>query len=472
MPVYNQKTVDVEVFLQTRPSAAQSFEFPMVIIPHNLTKGVVDSFASLNGVISEGAAINSPVYQFGAGCFGGIAAPDLMKVARATLEHINLQVTSIPDVGEEVSVNCNVNGVAAIVAYEVQDSDTSTEVATGLAAALTAKYVDSNTSNPTFVASGDTIKASLGSVTPYAISFGWASIEEDTVIPHVKVSDITSDVLVDVLTTAIALDDDVSFILAESHDSADVVALANYVATTPYQYFTTTSDINTADNTNTSNISSTLALLKQDDVSLQYSAVADSHFPEAYLVGNMAGINPYNLNNQNLLTFQGVPTDTLTEQQRITLTERNTNYYVTEHGFGTYREGWAMSGNFIDVVRFSKWLKISTELALFNLYKEKSDIGSAVPYNDQGSRMMESRVRNDVVNVGIRGGTVATGTTVDPINGTINLDPVISFGTRAAQTNSNISNRIWDNGLVEVVYISGINHVKVNAYVILNRDPS
>jgi len=472
MAQFTKNVVSVDVFLQTRPGAAQSFEFPMVIIPHNLTKGVVDSFASLDGIISSGAAINSPIYQFGAGCFGGIASPDLMKVARATLENVTLKITTIPAVGEEVSVNANVNNVAATVAYEVQAGDTIDDVATGLAAELTAEYPSANTSNPTFVAATDTITVSLGSADPFAISFGWASVELDTVVPHVRVEDVTSDVLVDVLTTAIALDDDLSFIMAESHDSADVVSLANYAATTPYQYYTTSNDINTADNTNTSNIANTLSLLSQDEVSLQYSAVADTHFPEAYLVGNLAGISPFRLNNQNLLTFKGVPTDTLSEQQRITLTKRNTNYYIKEHDVGTYREGWSMSGNFIDTIRFSKWVKISTELALFNLFKSKADIGSAVPYSDTGSRMMESRVRNDVVNVGVRGGTIATGTTSDPINGTINLDPKVDFGTRAAQTNANISNRIWENGLVEVVYISGINHVKVNAYIILNREPS
>ncbi|AOQ26863.1 hypothetical protein [Vibrio phage S4-7] len=470
MATYNGPTVDVNIFLQTRPIATQNFKYPMVIIPHNLTSGVVDSFASLDGVISAGAAVNSPLYQFAAGLTGGIAAPDLIKFARADLETITLTVDSVPEVGEDITVNCKVNGVAASVSFEIADAGDTDAAATGLAAALALEYPTGGT-NPAFSAAGSVVTATIASDT-VPTSIGWATIDSNG-YPHITVEDTTGDVLADVIATAASSDDDFSFVLAESHADSDITSLAAYAVSASKQYYVSTSDIKAKDNTDNANIATVLGALGQDEVSLQWSKAADTHFPEAALVGNICSIDPYRLNNQNLVTLSGIPVDSLTETEIVTLTDRNVNYYVSEYGSGAYHEGWTMGGNFVDTIRFAQWFKVRCEEALYLLFKNAADSGSAVAYSDTGKLKMESRIRNDVVNVGIRGGTIATGNTTDPVTGsTINLDPYIDFGTRAQQTNNNIAQRVWADGIAEVVYQSGINHVKLNGYVILNRDPS
>ena len=470
MATYNGPTVDVNIFLQTRPIATQNFKYPMVIIPHNLTSGVVDSFASLDGVISAGAAVNSPMYRFAAGLTGGIAAPDLIKFARADLETITLTVDSVPEVGEDLTVNCNVNGVATAVSFEIAVAGDTDAAATGLAAALTTKYPTGGT-NPTFSVNASIVTVAIDTDTVPS-SFGWASTTLAG-YPHVVVENTTDNTLADLIVTAATADDDFSFILAESHSSADIQALADYAVSASKQYYVSTSDIKVKDNTDDANIALTLGAKNQDEVSLQYSAFAKTHFPEAALVGNICSIDPYRLNNQNLVTLSGIPVDSLTETEIVTLTDRNVNYYVSEYGSGAYHEGWTMGGNFVDTIRFAQWFKVRCEEALYLLFKNAADSGSAVAYSDTGKLKMESRIRNDVVNVGIRGGTIATGNTTDPDTGsTINLDPYIDFGTRAQQTNNNIAQRVWADGIAEVVYQSGINHVKLNGYVILNRDPS
>lgn len=462
MANFYDKTAQVNVFLETAPVSSQSFQFPLVLLPHNLTSNAIDSFSSSASVVSAGGAVNSPVYLFATGVFGGIAAPSLMKVARATLDSVELTVQGVPAVGEDVSVNGVVDGVSKTVSYEVVQDDTSTEVAAGLATALTAAFA----TGVTFTAATNKITADTITV---PVSFGWQSLTDNA--PHVKVEDITSENLVTVATAALAQDDDVSFAMAESHSDADITALANYFNGTTIQYFPSTADPKAADGGDTSNISYNLSQLKQKGVSLVYHTKADTHFPEAYVVGNLAGLDPYQLYSVNNLTLEGVPIDKLTDQQRITLTQRNTNYYISEHGDGNYKEGWAMDGNFIDTVRFGNWLGIASELALYGLIKRRAQGGRAVPYSDFGALQMENTVTNDVINVGINGGRIATGTTVGSNNNTIDLNPVVNFKTRADQTNNNIAARFWEDAVIEVVFISGIHHVSVNAYVILNRDP-
>ena len=471
MALYIPDTVEVNVFLDSAPSSNQSFEYPMVVIPHNLSTNDVDTFSSRTSVQSAGAAINSPAYQFASGCFGGIAAPALFKIARADLESVDITVDSIPAEDEVVSLNVTVNGISTITTHVVTGVDDVDSVATALQASLDTQFPSGDPLNPVFTVVANVVTATIPA-NGYKASFGWNSLVASTGKPHIIIEDITSDSVIDTLTTALAQDDDVAFIMAESHDPADVVALSTFAqSSTVYQYFSTTSDINSADSGNTSNIAFTLSLLQQNKVSLQYSAVAEQYFPEAYLVGGFAAISPYRLNNQYALTMAGVPVDTLTEQQKTTLSDRNTNYYIVERGRNVYREGWTMSGQFIDYIRFSIWLKEATEQTLFDLIYNESNAGRALPYSDEGSVRMKQRVINDVINVGIRGGTVATGVSTNSLGQQIVLDPIVDFGSRADQTNADIGNRVWNNGLIEVVYISGVNHINVNAYVILNRDP-
>ena len=466
MATYNGPTVSVDVFLQTRPIATQNFRYPMVIIPHNLTSGVVDSFATLSGVTGAGAAVNSPLYMFTSGLKGGIAAPDLVKIARANIDSILITVDSVPAVGEDIIINANVNGVAKAISFEIAVADDKDAAAAGLEAALSAEYAGGD--NPIFSVAGNVITTTIGAAT-VPTSFGWSTLDASGV-PHVTVEDTTSDVLADVIANAATVDSDFSFVLAEGHTAADQVALATYANANSKQYYTSTQEEGVKDNTSTSNVALTLGALGQGEVSMQYSKVADKYFPEAALVGNIASIDPSRLNNQNLTTLSGVPVDKLTETEIVTLTSRNVNYYVSEYGSGAYHEGWAMDGNFIDTIRFSQWFKARCEEALYLLFKQAAD---AIPYSDVGKLQMESRIRNDVVNVGIRGGTIATGETADPVTGArINLNPYIDFGTRAQQTNGDIAQRVWANGTAEVIYVSGINHTKLNAYIILNRDPA
>lgn len=459
--------VSVNLFLETRPSSQQNFGFPLAIIPANINTNRLSIFTSSGDALSAGFATNSPAHRLVSGFFSGIAPSELFKVSRANLETVEITVDSVPAVGEDISVNLNVGGVASVESYTIQTevSNELNEAATGLAAVIDAVFTDSASAT----SSGNVI-----TITPDtdSVSVGWNSIDTSGV-PHTHVVDTTTEDVVTVLESSIALDDDFQFVLATTRESADVVKLADWAASNNKQYFTSTGDVNVTDSANTANIATTLLAKSQDYVSLMYLSKDQYYFPESTVVGSMADLQPYALQNPNFVTLSGIPVDKLSAAQVVTLVDRNTNHYTKDHGYDVYKAGWAMSGNFVDVIRFGTWLQVRTQETLTALLKQKADRGSAVPYSDIGSAMMQQRVYNDVINVGIRGGTIATGYTSDPVTGTsINLDPVVNFGTRAQQTNANISNRVWQDAQIEVVYVSGINNIKVNAYVILNREAS
>lgn len=462
-------SVEVTLGLGARFGQTQSFNIPLVVIPHNLSDARLAAFASTQSLADLGAATNSPVYRYVTGFFNGNFPSSVIKVARAVLDDIDVTVgDNIPELGEDISVNVVVDGVAKVVSHTMTGTETdASTTATALAAAMTTAFPVGG-GNPTFTAAGPVITVVPDTL---SVSVGWNSLDDEGV-PHTSVVDNTSEDVVTVINTATQIDNDYHFLMGESRLSADVVKFADFATANDKQYYTSTGDTEVADNSDTDNIAITLGDKAQDNVALMFHTKDAFYFPEATVVGGEAGLQPYNLQNPDFKTLEGIPVDYITEAQFITLTQRNVNFYVKENGYSVYKEGWTQGGNFTDTIRNSIWAKVRIEETLTALLKEYADRGSALPYSDVGAAIMESRVLTQVINVGIRGGTVATGFTTDSdTNTTIDLNPVVDFGTRAQQTNADIAARTWRNGFVEYVYISGVNKIKVNLNVILNRDP-
>lgn len=476
MAVFSPNTVTVQVFRNTRVVAAQALEYPIYMVPHNLTTSAVDSYSSATAALQAGAATNSSIAKLMTGTFGGIAPPQLAKIGRMNITTTDLVVGTIPAVDEDVKINVKINGTEKVISYTIQSGDTTTEAAAGLEAALTTEYPVADIKNPVFSVSTNTVTATYDADT-YPSSFGYNSFDLDDRIgtPHVLIENKSSVTPTAALTAIMPFDSNFFFVGAESHDPTEVDALATFVQANDLMFVSSTSDVDVYDNTSTSNIALTLQNKNYDQTVLTYSSQADWAFPEGMVVGAWAGIKPYEVNSLNLRTLPGLVADIFTsESPRQTLAERNTNYYWTENGTANFYEGWvsATGTEFADTVRFSLWSKLTTRAAIFNLMKGRSDAGRAVPYNDLGITEIEQVVWNDMVNVAIAGGTCATGYSINSTTGArINLNPIVDFGTRADQTNANIGARILADCDVEMVYVSPIHHVNVRVYVILNRNP-
>lgn len=467
-------TVTVEVSYATRPISQEGLSIPVYLIPHNLTANTIDSFVSTASITSAGAAINSPAYMFINNTFTGSFKPEVAKIARLDLDNITITVDTLLAEGDVISVNANVNGVASVVSYTVQAGDTTTDlIATGLTGALDTAFPSANTSNPTFAVVGSVITASPGTISPYKYSFGWNSITGTT--PHTTIADTTSESYVTVLTNAIAEDGDFFYLASEAHDDTNVLALAAFAESNDLMYVVSTSDVDSKDSGSTTNLAISLNDFSYKQTSLMWHQTDDQYFPEAGIVGYNAGIRPYTANTLNLATLPGIPVSKSTDlstQEILTLESRNVNYYSTERNENVLKEGKVSDGNFFDTIRYGMWKKFATRAAVYALLKQQSDRGTALPYSDKGAGLVSARIYNDVINVGINGGAILTGYTQDPNTGSrINLDPIVEVGTRAQQPNVNITNRLWDNVVVETVYAGAIQTVKIKAYVILNRDP-
>lgn len=464
MATYFKDTVEVTVFTEGAPTETQSFSYPLCMVPHNITANTIDSFGTVSALTSAGFAVNSPAYMMVQGSLSGIAPPDLVKIGRMDVDTITITVDTLLTEGEVISVNTNVAGVDAVVSYTVLVTDTTTTlIAAGLADALTAAF--GGAGDPTFLASGATIV-----ITPdtSSCSFGWNSITGTT--PHTTITTQTSESYTTAIGDSLAEDDDVSFIIIESKVEADIKLVAAYTETLQLQQFLTSTDIvDVKDSGSTTNLALDLQGFAYDKTYMQYHPAAKNYFPECAWLSNFANLDPWTLYNPGgLVAMKGIPKITISEQEEVTLTARNVSWNKLERNQQYLKGGWASSGMFLDYQRFALWLKYASETALFNLKRKLNNLGRALPYSDDGARMMEQAIQKDVINVGIRGGRIADGTTRSEF-GVIDLNPIVDFGARADQTDTNIANRIWDEGFIEVVMLSGIDRIQVKAYALTNR---
>lgn len=471
MAYYAPNTVDVNVFLSTSPSQIKSFDVVAGIV-NGHSHALIETYLDAKGVLSAGYAINSPAYMMAQGLFnGGIAGPSVFKLITNTVKTYTITIPFDLHLGDVVSVNAVVNGVSKVVECEItgEGNNTKNQIAANLKAKLAEVFPTSDNKNPTFAAENNVITITPATVAgAYTSSFGWNSVTGT--VPHTVIGSTSDTTHATVLTEALTLDDNISFVISEDKTNTSIQAVAGMMKENALQFFTSTNEAASKNNAEANSLLGTLQALENNYVSCQWSDYALTHFPEAAFLGNIAGLKPYNLYNPSGVTLSGVPKDDhLTQQERITIKNRNGNYYITERGYGQYKDGNASGGDFVDTIRTAIWAKETTEQILFDLKRRQTNLGKTLPYSDAGSVMMQQAIVKDLINVGIRGGRIATGTTRDEFGNLIDLNPVVDFGTRAQQTDADITNRIWRNGKIEFVMLSGINYIETNIYVLSNR---
>lgn len=476
MATYYPKTVDTTVTRSTRPVFEPSLENAMFLCPTNLSTEDTESFTSLESVVDFGFAVGSEFYEFAKGCFGGKQAPTFVKLKPMALTNslIEVSTTNIPPVNYEVSINVVMNEEAKTISYTVQPNDGAGEIATGLQAALSAEYDNgTDTSFPSFqVANTVNITITPSLTDPYGMSFGVADSND-----YFALSNITPETYAAVAAEAKEDDEDWYFLSADTHDKNDQDALFGYAQAANQVFYVTTSqdpDNVVAD----AGAITEIAFEKSYAQGLVgYFKRSDAEYPEGAIIGSWAKKSPSKRFTLNLQTFEGITPWTgseLREAARIILLGYNGNFYAPEKKRNGFKAGVSPSGDFADTVRFSDWLQLATETALFGYMTGRADISSAIGYEDPEIRAMEQVIWNDVINPASLGtdGSILRGSTTNEFGDVIDLEPVVNFGNRADKPTNDIANRLLEDCTVEVVYAGAIHAVKINAYVVLNRLPS
>ncbi len=460
MPTYIPSTVNVTVSLEGRQVSQKGFTTPLFIAVHNLMATRQKLYTSAAELISDGFPSGSPAVKFATGLFSGRQAPSLLRVGRAAPSAYTIQVDPDVVLGDNVTVNMNVNGTITQLGYVVDGTEADLQaIGTAFAAVLAAEAgVTSATSNAT----------GLVTVVPAdaAAPFAFGIAENTTIYTE------TSESVDTIMGAVRAETDDFAILAAEMHDKVTQDALATYTEANEMIYRYSSQDPDCLISNNTDNIFYNLKAKEFEYTEGFFHTQADKEFGEGALVGTFAGQDPSYLFTANLQSLKGLATDSLSAGAKSTLATNAGNWYVQEQGVGVYHEGFTPSGDFGDRTRFGLWMKLRSQESLFATLKRAADRSSGVGYNDAGIAICEANLRTDVINVGIRNGAILTGQSIDSEGNTINYNPIIDTNTRASQTNAAISQRLWEGFEVEVVYNSAIHHLDTKMFIVNNRTAS
>lgn len=459
MATYIDKPVEVTVQLGTQPIDTVGFETAMFLAIHNVFTDRQRIYLSTDAMEADGFAVGSPAYKFAEKAFGGNFRPQQVTIGRMSLTATNVDFTGQTN-SETVVVNVTTGGFDKAVQFAIVSGvpTTPAAIATGLAAAITAD----EDINGFLTATATTGILTITPVDDSSVSVGFGA-------GNYKIVNTSAETVATTLSDVLDEDPNWYFLSTESHADADIIAAAAF-ANTHYKLhvYSTSAENNRAQPNVTTSIANQLAALNYPSLGM-FDPRAEIDYPEGGEVGAMASNDPSYGDSIHLKTLPGVIAPQMSENDRKNVFDRRLNFYRTINKVGAYNGGLTGSGQYVDTIRFSHWLKFRLEESVFAYMKRRSDTGRSMKMSDEDLPNLKGIMMNNPINIGIRNGSILTG--YDATNNVF-YDPVITIPKRATISSNDIADRILRDVLIDLVYNSSLHYVKITASVQLDRTAS
>lgn len=450
---YNDKVVEVEVRLGTQPITTAGFATPMFVAVHNAFPERVRFYGSAESLVSEGFAVGSPAHQFVTKAFLGNFKPSMVAIGRQAQTDIKVDFTGTVNQGKVV-VNLTANRQVKSYQLVLQPAATPAEVATALSTAIT-----DDTDLPTVnaAASGTVVTITYGVSDVVSVGHGEGNY---------KIYSTSSETVATVLPQIVAENADWYFLATESRSDADIVAAAEFAQTNYKLHVFNSADPDAyAPQNSSASVFDTLKALSYTSLGTT-DADADTEFGEGSVIGAMAGNDPSYGDSLHLKTMPGLMPFKGGETERMNAWNRNANAYRAMYGGNSYIEGRVSNSQYVDVIRFSHWVKFRMEESLYAYMKRRSDMGLSMKMSDADLPVIKSVLMNNPINIGIRNGGILTG--YDDKN-KVMYDPIITVPRRAEIPTNDLANRLLTDVKVDLVYNNSLHYVKIRAAVVLDR---
>ena len=193
------------------------------------------------------------------------------------------------------------------------------------------------------------------------------------------------------------------FVNITSNVKADIKLIAAKTEVLERLFLARTSDVDNLDSAITTSLTAELKALGYDRTLTTYNGDTVNEYADAAWTARMAPTDPGS-NNWAYKKLIGVVADDLTSAQSNSLIEtggNNANSYENVAGQSFTRYGKVASGEFIDIIRGSDWLKARIQerilLELINVAK--------IPYSTQGIAIVENLIR-EILDIGVANGFI------------------------------------------------------------------
>lgn len=233
-------------------------------------------------------------------------------------------------------------------------------------------------------------------------------------------------------------------LIPAEYGAQDLDAAAAYVATVDRIMAVTVHGADTLTNA-TSGIAHTLKTANHDRVAMFYHATATEQLAAASL-GERLPMVP-RTGTFKFKSLSGSPVSTLNPTEITNARAKNVNLYLSYGGTPIITEGVMASGEFIDVIIGTDWLKARIAE---NVFSRLANLPK-VEYSDVGFSVVESAIR-EVLAAGVRNGIILDDETL-----TVNvpLKATIPVNDRAARILPDVTFTATLSGAVHFVQIRG-----------------
>lgn len=199
---------------------------------------------------------------------------------------------------------------------------------------------------------------------------------------------LTTRTMADILSTLNDLDSDFYALASISITEPNVLSIASYAEGTERLFATRSANAAFLTAPDTSSIGYQLKQLGYDRSIAIYHASAASQYVDAAILGRQLPEAPGTV-DWDLIRLAGVTPDNLTSAQVTAIASTSSNYFRTIAGANYFRQGNVASGEWIDIIRGTDWLKARMQERAFTTIAN----AKKVPYTNRGIGQIEADVR-------------------------------------------------------------------------------
>lgn len=384
--------IQIQINRETTAVSTASFQIPLVLATFTNFAERTRTYTDFDAVADDFNSTDN-VYKIAQRLFGqdGVRPPSIIVGRR--------QVNSVvftPTVADNTLYSVTLNGTTYTFTSGV--GATATTIVTGLKAAI---------GTPTGITVGGTTTLTLA---PTVAGTPWSVVASANLT---QANGTPTETWVEALDAVTNVTNAWYALIAETHVSADIMALAASIQPRHKIYLTSTADAATI-TTATTDPASLLKAGGFSRTAIIYLPTADTEYPEAAWAGSQLprtpGSNDWDFKRANLVTVS-----VLTDTQRANLRSKNANMYTTVAGVNIFQDGNMATGvsDAIDIIIGIDWTYARMQEAIYsrlvNLLK--------VPYTRNGFLIIESEMRS-VLSQGQANGLYDSGWTVtspDPL---------------------------------------------------------
>lgn len=368
--------VSVNISLQSTGISSGNFGTPMIVGPLLAFSERVRTYTSYASAVADKlppmvlAAVNN--------CFAQSPKPSRVKVGRRDVLTAEITVGTVAN-----TASYSITVGSDVYSYTSDGSATAAEIATGLAAAVTA---DTNEIITATASSGVVTIAWIDGdiIAPVTLS---SNLAWGTVAPLSSGTPVADD-----LTAILDADADWYGLVMVERVKATQIATAAWVEATDKLFITATSEAGALLQATTDDLLSQLQDANYYRTAALYHANAATEYPDAAWAGRVFTIAPGG-ETWALKQLAGITANTLTATQKGVIEAKGGNtfdFYQTSLAMTS--PGKVAAGEWIDVIRFRDWLKdtVQTNLVAMMVNRDK------VPYTDAGIALCVNNLRKSL----------------------------------------------------------------------------